>query len=402
MASTLADAHKAVFTEDLRRKISALLGEREQDIHKAIDASGPAIHTAILKRTELPDGPMAIYNLSQQAVGNDLHGYLHELVSGTGGLAVGNALSTKGGDYYKAILGERTEPMLQEISRFAAVKADSAAFLLGLSAFVALDAIGRHIHHNSLDLAGTNHWLWSQRDAIVASIPAGLNVAQALGLQRLPGSKETTSARRSSLVYGIIAIIILIGILFYVFKTCNRAPTYGPNQNDTTTRAVTDTAAPPDTTASYPVTLPNNTTLNAVKGGTEDRLVAFLSDPNQKIDRKNGNWFEFTRVRFASNSAQLLLESESQLRNIVDILQAFPKARIRIGGYTDNTGDSLENLRLSQARADSVLARLEAFGASKHQLDGAKGYGSQYPIGDNGTPDGRSMNRRMALEVRDK
>lgn len=398
MASTLIDAHKAVFTEDLRRKITALLGEREQDIQKALDAAGPAIHTAILKRMETPDGPMAIYNLAQQSVGNDLHGYIHELVSGTGGLSIGNTLSTKGGEYYKAILGERTEPMLHEIARYASVKADSAAFVLGLTAFVALDAIGRHIHHNNLDLAGTTQWITEQRDAIVASIPSGLNVTQALGLHRLPGSKEATSARRNSLVYGIIAIIILIGIIFYVFKTCNRGPSFGPNQNDTTTHAVTDTA----TAASYAVTLPNGQTIDAVAGGTEDRLVAFLNDSTQKIDRKNGNWFEFSRVRFASNSAQLLLESEAQLRNIVAILGAFPNAKIRIGGYTDNTGDSLQNLRLSQERADSVLARLSAFGASSHQLDGAKGYGSQYPIGDNGTPDGRAMNRRMALEVREK
>jgi outer membrane protein OmpA-like peptidoglycan-associated protein len=221
-------------------------------------------------------------------------------------------------------------------------------------------------------------------------------------LKHLPGTKQSTAVRRNSLIYGIIAVIILIGIIFFVFKSCNRAPAYSPGPNDTTTRAVTDTTAVADTTASYPVTLPNNTTLNAVKGGTEDQLVSFLSDPNQKIDHKNGNWFNFTKVGFASNSAQLLLESEVQLHNIVAILQAFPKAKIRIGGYTDNTGDSLQNLRLSQDRADSVYEKLKQLGASSHQLDGAKGYGSQYPVGDNGTPVGRALNRRMALEVRDK
>lgn len=402
MSSTLIESNKLVFAEDLRRRVSTLLGEREPDVHKALDAASPAVLTGILKRTETADGPMAIYNLAQQAVGNDLHGHLHELSSGSGGLVVGNAISGKGGEYYKAILGDRSDPMVQEIARHASVKADSAAFILGLTAFTSLDAIGRHIRHNNLDIAGMKEWIWSQRDNIVSAIPTGLNVTSALGLKRLPGAKENTATRRNSLIYGIIAVIILIGIIFYVFKTCNRAPASGPSPTDTTTRAVTDTTGVADTTANYPVTLPNGATLNAFKGGTEDQLVAFLSDPNQKIDHKNGNWFEFTRVRFASNSAQLLLESETQLQNIVAILQAFPKAKIRIGGYTDNTGDSLQNLRLSQDRADSVFAKLKDLGASSHQLDGARGYGSQYPIGDNGTPDGRSKNRRMALEVREK
>jgi outer membrane protein OmpA-like peptidoglycan-associated protein len=402
MSSTLIESNKQVFTEDLRRRLSALLGEREPDIHKAIDAANPAILTGILKRIESPDGPMAIYNLAQQAVGNDLHGHFHELSSGSGGLAVGNVLSEKGSEYYKAILGDRTQQMVQEIGRYAGVKADSAAFILGIAAFTSLDAIGRHIRHTNLDVAGTTHWLWEQRDSIVRGIPAGLAVAPALGLKHLPGTKESTVNRRNSIVYGIIALIILLGIIFFVFKTCNRTPAYGPAASDTTARPVTDTAGVADTTANYPVTLPNGTTLNAVKGGTEDQLVAFLNDPNQKIDHKNGNWFNFTKVGFASNSAQLLLESEAQLHNIVAILQAFPKTKIRIGGYTDNTGDSLQNLRLSQDRADSVFEKLKQLGASSHQLEDAKGYGSQYPVGDNGTPDGRRLNRRMALEVREK
>lgn len=402
MSSTLIDSNKAIFTEDLRRRLSTLLGEREPDIHKALDAASPAILTAILKRIESPDGPMAIYNLGQQAVGNDLHGHFHELTSGAGGLAVGNALSGKGSEYYKAILGDRTDAMVQEVGRYAGIKADSSAFVLGVAAFASLDGIGRHIRQTNLDVAGTTHWLWEQRDSIVRAIPPGLAVAPALGLKHLPGTKESTAMRRNSLIYGLIALVILIGIIFFVFKTCNRAPAYGPGPSDTTARAVTDTTGVADTAANYPVTLPNGTTLNAVRGGTEDQLVSFLSDPNQKIDHKNGNWFNFTKVGFASNSAQLLLESEAQLHNIVAILQAFPKARIRIGGYTDNTGDSLQNLRLSQDRADSVYEKLKQLGATSHQLDDAKGYGSQYPVGDNGTPDGRRLNRRMALEVRDK
>jgi outer membrane protein OmpA-like peptidoglycan-associated protein len=150
------------------------------------------------------------------------------------------------------------------------------------------------------------------------------------------------------------------------------------------------------------VTLPNGKVLDAYKGGTEDQLVNFLNDPHAPLDKKNGNWFDFTRIIFASNSASLLLESETQLNNIVAILDAFPKAKIKIGGYSDNTGDSTDNVRLSQQRADNIQAKLKQLGAKPRQLIGAKGYGPSYPVGDNGTAAGRMMNRRMSLDVKAK
>ena len=39
-----------------------------------------------------------------------------------------------------------------------------------------------------------------------------------------------------------------------------------------------------------------------------------------------------------------------------EVLKAYPQAKVRIGGYTDNTGDPAANLTLSQARADNVTA----------------------------------------------
>jgi OOP family OmpA-OmpF porin len=145
--------------------------------------------------------------------------------------------------------------------------------------------------------------------------------------------------------------------------------------------------------------LPNGKLLDAHQGGMEDQLVTFLGDPNTKLHKKNGDWFDFTKIGFASNSASLLLESEVQLKNIVAILAAFPNAKIKIGGYSDNVGDFADNVRLSQQRADNIYAKLIDLDAKHSQLKGAKGYGPKYPVGDNGTEVGRHMNRRMSLDV---
>jgi outer membrane protein OmpA-like peptidoglycan-associated protein len=48
------------------------------------------------------------------------------------------------------------------------------------------------------------------------------------------------------------------------------------------------------------------------------------------------------------------------------------------------------------------LAKLKDLDAKASQLTGAKGYGPNYPVGDNGTAAGRNMNRRMSIDVKAK
>ena len=99
-----------------------------------------------------------------------------------------------------------------------------------------------------------------------------------------------------------------------------------------------------------------------------------------------------------TGSTTLSPSSTDQLHDVAAILQAYPKAKVTIGGYTDNTGNANANLKLSQSRASSIMGALTTQGVAADRMT-AKGYGDSHPVGDNSTEAGRAQNRRISLRV---
>jgi outer membrane protein OmpA-like peptidoglycan-associated protein len=133
--------------------------------------------------------------------------------------------------------------------------------------------------------------------------------------------------------------------------------------------------------------------------GVESQLLAFINDANAQIDKSK--WFDFDRLNFETGSAKLTADSKAQVDNMAAILKAYPAVKIKIGGYTDKTGKPENNLKLSDARAKAVVEALAGLGIAADRLE-AEGYGDQYAIADNATPEGRAKNRRIAVSVRAK
>ena len=141
--------------------------------------------------------------------------------------------------------------------------------------------------------------------------------------------------------------------------------------------------------------------LDAYKGGIEDQLVTFLKDPNTQGGKDQ--WFDFDNLNFKTGSAELTEESQAQVKNLVAILNAFPKTKIKIGGYTDAVGDPKANQKLSQQRAESVVSALTAAHVKPVQLLGAEGYGSEFAKAPADAPDEeRRKDRRISVSVREK
>jgi len=102
-------------------------------------------------------------------------------------------------------------------------------------------------------------------------------------------------------------------------------------------------------------------------------------------------------VNFATDSAELLPESEATLNYGVATLKKYPELIIQVRGFTDSRGTAKYNLVLSQHRAESVLNYLKDHGVTNTMT--AKGFGKENPIADNTTKEGQHANRRVTLRI---
>jgi len=83
-------------------------------------------------------------------------------------------------------------------------------------------------------------------------------------------------------------------------------------------------------------------------------------------------------------------------------MQQHPEiVKIEIQGHTDDRGNDRYNMKLSDARAKSVMKYLTKAGVDKKRLS-AKGYGETMPIDTNETEDGRARNRRVVFQILEK
>ena len=104
-------------------------------------------------------------------------------------------------------------------------------------------------------------------------------------------------------------------------------------------------------------------------------------------------------VRFEHKSPVLRADSMDTLRaSALAIRAAGSQLRLEVGSHTDSLGASDANLRLSQQRAEAVVAELRALGVPSSVLV-PRGYGEDHPVADNRMEAGRERNRRIVYTV---
>jgi OOP family OmpA-OmpF porin len=105
------------------------------------------------------------------------------------------------------------------------------------------------------------------------------------------------------------------------------------------------------------------------------------------------------KVQFDYDKATIKPESFSLLDEVAAVIAKNPQIKkISVEGHASADGEPHHNKTLSDQRAKAVMKYL-----TDHKIPAAElsaiGYGSDKPIADNNTPDGREKNRRVEFTI---
>jgi outer membrane protein OmpA-like peptidoglycan-associated protein len=103
-------------------------------------------------------------------------------------------------------------------------------------------------------------------------------------------------------------------------------------------------------------------------------------------------------ITFQTNSSDINANFYNVLNSVVIVVKEYNKTLIDISGHTDSTGSDAINQPLSERRAASVGNYLTSQGIDSRRVV-TQGFGKSRPIASNDTPEGRSQNRRVEIQL---
>jgi OOP family OmpA-OmpF porin len=371
-------------------EIASRFGQPKEAVSQGFESSTACLLSGLANKAGDSTWMSQLFKLVSNAPSNVNVSDLTNAVADPGrASSVTSSLLDSGKKFLSLAFGGNQSSIFDAVGKSTGLRSGVVSSLMSMAAPLMMTALGRLVRDDQMNPAGLGRFLVNEAEGVRDHLPTG--VSTVLNAPPVPTVTPSTrpvalgtvqdGARPSRVWWWVIPLLLLIPLFFY---WANRA------------RYVTV----PTTLKGFVVrVLPGNVSLSVPPNGIESRLLAFIQDPNQAVEP--ATWFDFDRLVFDTDSATLRPESQEQLRNIAAILKAYPNVHIKIGGYTDNSGDAQHNLTLSQDRANGVRDQLVALGISPDRLE-AQGYGEQFPVADNSTEQGRAENRRVSVRVTQK
>ena len=134
---------------------------------------------------------------------------------------------------------------------------------------------------------------------------------------------------------------------------------------------------------------------------SKERQIEVLRDQLAELKPKQieqGIVLTLSNVLFAFDSAQLQPAAQAPLDKLAAYLRDHPQMQVRIVGYTDSTGSTSYNQRLSERRAQSVADAMVQRGIDPTRME-VSGQGESNPVASNATAQGRQLNRRVEFII---
>jgi outer membrane protein OmpA-like peptidoglycan-associated protein len=390
-------------TPDMKQAIASRLGESAQAVQGGLGAATAATIGGLAAKAGDSGFLSQIMNLAGTANSQNVLGSLSSLASGGASGGVADLVNK----FLPLVFGSQQSQVTSAIAQQSGLGAASVTGLLKMAAALVLGFLGRAQSSGSLSIGSLGSMLKSELPSLQGFLPSGLMSTLGTGVGSAATAVTTGATAAAASGSRWLVPLAILGALILAWLLWRSVSTPKDVVNATTQAASSATTAVGNAANSawaalgemVQVTLPDGTVLNAPTLGVEARLVKYLNDGTAVVTDET--WFDFDRLLFDTGSATLQPASQEQLANIAAIMKAFPNAKVRIGGYTDNTGDAAANVKLSQERADNVAAALTQLGVDPSRIE-AKGYGAEHPVADNASEEGKQKNRRISLHVTQK
>ncbi len=430
MSLNIIDLIKGQLGPALVSQAASQFGESESGISKAIGGLLPAVVGGLANNSDNPNVLDAIKNASS-------NGILGNLI---GDSATSPWITT----LLSSIFGDKLSGLVNSIATYAGISHSTSNSLLNLVTGATVGSVGKYAADNNLDQSGISSLLNDQKGIVSTLLPAGLSLASLnvgdwakgyafdndkdainMPTQEAPVEQPKIQVTRSTAETGtfpdrntneggsiwkwLLPLLLLITAGYFLWKQCEKKETTTTTTvNDSTGTVTETTTVTSDTAGTTTVTKVdenidlNGTALKGYKGGMEDQMIMFLKSDGYKNAADDSvlkdKWYDFDHVNFKTGSStQLEAGSEGQLQNLVAILKAYPDAKIKIGGYTDKTGNEATNLKISKDRATFIKDWLGKQGVGSQVLD-AEGYGSKFAKVDaKATDTERAIDRKMSV-----
>lgn len=285
------------------------------------------------------------------------------------------------------VLDNRQKHLTQQFAVFYALTREVVERLFSVSSALAFGLLSQYLRQRAIQSISLKGWLDQQQQIIMASQPEAVLTQLPILIPADPPVSRTGSLSppKRRIWPWLLLILLLVCLLFSLrgFSGLQPKPDsrWVDDQGNLAYRLLAD-----------------GKQLHLAQRGVENLLISYI-ESNEPVSEKR--WFTLDRLLFATESTDLTVDSQEQLKNIVDILRAYPDVEIRLGGYSDKTGNAQMDQHLSQDRADAVRMALIKSGISEGRVS-AEGYGSAYPLVPNDSESHRAKNRRIDLLVIEK
>jgi OOP family OmpA-OmpF porin len=390
MSESMLDTITGLITPSLTSRLGSLTGDSQSAVTKGFAGTIPAVLGMVTSRADDPGFMNQVSTLARDptidpTLIDDPNRLLDRVTASTAG---------SGGPFDRfrsMIVGNNPTGLLGTISSYAGVRSTTASSILSMAIPMVLGCIGKMIRRDGLDSAALGRRLASEQRSVSSAIPSAFSsfipgAKQMAGVDELEAEDYVTEdaypARRRSALPWVTAALALAAVwgLFFIGR-----------------QRVTEQAEQMVGTAGAYATrlLPGGISLRIPAAGSEEKLLSYAAS---SAPISSDAWIEFDRLTFETDSSRVTSDSRDQLLRIATILRAYPNVHLKIGGYTDNSGDPAANLKLSQDRATTVMNELVTMGIPPDRLE-AQGYGETNAVASNATEEGREQNRRVAFRV---